>query len=50
MWQLIQQGGTLKRGKNPATLVGIAPPKGQQGGITFINDYNEKDAVLKYFG
>ena len=51
VWQLIQQGGTLKRGKNPSNpWVGIAPPKGQQGGITFINDYNEKDAVLKYFG
>lgn len=51
VWQLIQQGGTLKRSKNPSNpWVGIAPPKGQQGGITFINDYNEKDAVLKYFG
>lgn len=51
VWQLIQQGGTLKRGKNPSNpWMGIAPPKGQQGGITFINDYNEKDAVLKYFG
>ena len=51
VWQLIQQGGTLKRGKNPSNpWVGIAPPAGQQGGITFINNYNEKDAVLKYFG
>lgn len=51
VWRLIQQGGTLKRSKNPSNpWVGIAPPKGQQGGITFINDYNEKDAVLKYFG
>lgn len=52
VWGLIQQGGSIKRNKQGAARqwVGIAPPKGVNGGLTFLNDPAEIQAVEAYFG
>lgn len=52
VWSLIQQGGSLKRSKQGAARqwVGIAPPKGVNGGLTFLNDPAEIQAVEAYLG
>jgi gp46 len=51
VWGLIQQGGSIKRSKPGAARqwVGIAPPKGVNGGLAFLNDPAEIQAVEAYF-